>query len=73
MSKERNNNLIKLTEAPEDGVVKYVYTASITDKLVDASRFSLGFRCDNWASGSFRVRCIKVERGMKATVWSPSL
>ena len=68
-----NNNLIKLTEAPEDGVVKYVYTASITDKLVDASRFSLGFRCDNWASGSFRVRCIKVERGMKATVWSPSL
>ena len=64
-----SDNLISLRTAPEDGVYKYTAISRITDKNVDGVRFDLGFRCDYWKSGSFRVRNVKVEKGNKATEW----
>jgi len=67
-----NSNIVKLTEAPRDGVYDYTTTNKITEKNVEASKFTLGFRCDYWSSGSFRVRKIKVEKGTFATDWIPA-
>ena len=67
-----NSSMVRLSEAPADGVYKYTSTVRITDKNVNATHFDLGFRCDYWASGSFRVRNIKVERGTVATQWTPA-
>jgi len=68
-----NNSLVHLTQAPEDGVYKYLSTSQISRENKDSSLFRLSFRCDNWASGTFRFRCVKVEKGTLATEWSPSL
>ena len=65
-------SLICLSEVPENGVYKYVSTSRITDKNVAATQFDIGFRCDYWATGSFRVRNIKVEKGTVATDWTPA-
>lgn len=65
-----NKSLVSLAEVPADGVYKYTVTSLITPKNVDATAFNLGFRCDYWASGQFRVRCIKVEKGNFLTEWS---
>lgn len=67
-----NIHLIKLDEVPEDGVYQYTSTVRITDNSVNGTKFVLGFRCDNWGGGSFRIRKVKVERGNRATEWSPS-
>lgn len=67
-----NSNIVKLTEVPKDGVYYYTATNKITEKNVGASQFNLGFRCDYWSSGSFRVRKIKVEKGTVATEWTPA-
>ena len=68
-----NSGLINLYEAPEDGVYTYTATGKVSDKMTDISTFDLGFRCDNWASGSFRVQKIKVEVGDEATEWTPGV
>ena len=65
-----NGGLIRLNEAPANSVGRYTHTAMITPGNVDATSFDLCFRCDNWAAGSFRVRCLKVEKGAVATEWS---
>lgn len=65
-----NSKLVKLTETPEDGVYKYTATSRITEKNVGSTTFNIGFRCDYWSSGSFRVRNVKVEKGIVATEWS---
>ena len=66
-----DSKIIRLTEVPENGVYKYTAISRITEKNVNAVQFNLGFRCDYWASGSFRVRNIKVEKGSVATDWVP--
>ena len=66
-----DSKIIKLESAPRDGVYQYSYTNQISSKNKDARRFNIGFRCDYWASGSFRVRKVKVEKGPAATEWSP--
>lgn len=65
-----NPDLIRLNEVPEDGIYQYHSVSSITDNNVDGTVFTIGFRCDNWATGSFRVRNIKVEKGSFATDWT---
>ena len=67
-----NAELVRVTEAPKNGVYKYTKTVQITDKNVNSKKFRLGCRCDYWAGGSFRVRKIKVEAGMLATDWTPA-
>lgn len=67
-----DGKLINLDEVPTNGVYKYTATSVITEKNVNAIQFDIGFRCDYWASGSFRVRSIKVEKGVSSTEWSIS-
>lgn len=68
-----NSSLINLEEAPADGLYKFESTVAVTGDMVDVSTFGVGFRCDNWASGSFRVRNVKIEKGDHATAWSPGI
>lgn len=68
-----NGKLVNLNEVPEDGVYSFTSTVVIDDNMAKVSRFDLGFRCDYWASGSFRVRNVKVEKGDTATEWSPGI
>ena len=41
--------------------------------MAQGSDFQIAFRCDNWASGSFRIRDVKIEKGDSATKWTPGL
>lgn len=65
-----STHFVNLTVPPADGVYKYTTTVQIVPENVGATKFDLGYRCDYWASGSFRVRKIKVERGALPTEWS---
>lgn len=65
-------SLVSLDRAPANGVYRYTTTKMIVSVNVDASIFELGFVCDYWASGKFRVRCVKVEKGAHATEWTPA-
>jgi len=67
-----NRSLIAISEVPTDGVYRYVATQKITELGVESNKCEIGFRCDYWASGQFRVRCIKVEKGMVASDWTPA-
>ena len=64
--------VVDLKEVPTNGVYRFTKTKKIQLVDVNSSSFELGFRCDYWASGQFRVRCIKVEKGMTATDWTPA-
>ena len=68
-----NSKLVWTNVAPEDGVYRYTNTVFIDESTMNVSNFELGFRCDNWKSGSFRVRNIKVEKGDTAREWSPGI
>lgn len=58
---------------PKDGVYQFTKTVTIDEDMAMASKFEMGFRCDNWASGSFRFRKIKIEKGVEASEWSPGI
>ena len=68
-----NSRLIKLTESPKNGVYAYTLVQTIDEGNVNANRFDLGFRCDYWKSGSFRVRRVKIETGTMATACLPGV
>jgi len=68
-----NGALINMDTVPEDGVYQFTSTVSVNGDMVNISRFIIGFRCDYWASGSFRVRHVKIEKGSVPTEWSPGV
>lgn len=68
-----NNKLINIYDLPNDGVYTYTATTAINEKMVHATFFKLGFRCDYWSSGMFRIRKVKVECGDTATEWTPGV
>ena len=68
-----NSNLVNILEPPEDGIYTYTVSGKVSEKMTGISTFDLGFRCDYWATGSFRVRKIKVEVGDEATEWTPGI
>lgn len=67
------SNLIYYETPPKDGTCYYSVTNSLSEEMAAASAFDMGFRCDYWKSGAFRVRAVKVEKGDTATVWSPGV
>ena len=67
-----NPCLVNLRETPQNGIYKYIFTSRITQNNVNGHLFNIGFRCDFWESGSFRVRRIKIEKGTKNTDWTPA-
>lgn len=63
----------KLTAPPKDGVYRYEAVSKIEGSNVNATKFELGFRADYWdGNGKFRWRRVKVEKGNKATDWTPA-
>lgn len=66
-----DGSLISLTEAPEDGVYIFTSTREVNEDMAMVSTFGVGFRCDYWGSGSFRVRNVKIEKGSTKSEWSP--
>lgn len=68
-----NDGLITLESVPEDGVYTYTVSNVISGPMAGVSTFSLGFRCDYWASGAYRVRLVKIETGDHAGEWSPGV
>ena len=67
------NNVVKLEDKPKNGKSTYYATNKINGRMVDIDVFTIGFRCDYWASGSFRVRKVKIERGSQATQWDQGI
>ena len=55
---------------PADGVYKLSNTATVT-RIPDADTitYGIGYRCNYWASGKFRYRCVKIEMGDTVTPW----
>ena len=68
-----NGSIFYMHDAPDNGVYTYIATNRINEKNVECLKFDLGFRCDYWKSGSFRVRNVKVEKGGKSTEWCPAV
>ena len=68
-----NDNVISLHEVPADGVYKFTSTAEISETMPDVLNFQIAFRCDNWGSGLFRVRNVKVEKGNTCSEWSQGI
>ena len=68
-----NRSLVELNKPPEDGVYTYTVTNTVSGAMTEVSTFSLGFRCDYWASGSYRVRFVKIEKGDTVGAWTPGL
>ena len=67
------NRFVWITTAPEDGVYRYTSSCIIDEEMVKAEVFQIGFRCDNWNTGAFRVKDIKIEKGDTASIWTPGL
>ena len=67
------SNLTYLDTAPADGIYSFTVTNAVNENMVGVSNFDMGFRCDNWSAGYFRVRKIKVEKGDQVSEWSPGV
>lgn len=57
-----NGSLVWMDYAPIDGVYHYYVKQIMDDKAALASNFAIGFRCDNWESGIFRVNKVQIEK-----------
>lgn len=68
-----NALLIYLDDPIENGTRKCAATVALNEIGANTKLFELGFRCDYWGSGKFRVRNVKVERGNMATDWTPEI
>ena len=68
-----NSKLMRFSSAPQDGVYIFENTCTIDSDTVDVNTFRLGFRCDNWESGMFRIRDVVIEKGEQIIEWSPGL
>lgn len=58
-----NTGLVDLNTPPIDGVYSFSAIQMIDENNKEACVFDLGFRCDYWGSGAFRVRYVKIEKG----------
>ena len=68
-----DKSLIDLDGVPEDGVYQFTSTRKVSGGMLDISTFNVGFRCDYWASGMYRVRFVKIEKGSTPGEWSPGI
>lgn len=62
-----------LHDSPPDGVYQYSMTCRLDEDMANASEFDIGFRCDNWSSGEFRIRKIKIEKNTQPSEWTQGL
>lgn len=69
------HGIVNLTEPPENGIQRFAsqYAPTFGATYLNGEDFTLTFRCDYWASGKFRYRCLKIERGyVEIPQWSPA-
>ena len=64
-----DNHLVNYTAEPEDGIVRYVHTYQVQDSNKNAVLMKPSIRID-YASGAFRYKCVKIEKGNTPTDWS---
>lgn len=67
------SHYVWLNYSPSDGIYKYSTTQTIDSNMANAKVFEIGFRCDNWAGGSFRVRNVKIEKNEEPSEWTPGI
>ena len=67
------DNSFVYVDRPIDGIWSFSSTKEINSEMIEGSCFSISFRCDNWASGSFRFRNVKIEKGDAVTEWTPGM
>lgn len=65
--------LVWIDTVPEDGIYKFTSTRQLSEAMTNISNFDIGFRCDYWASGSFRVRNVMIKKGDFIDEWTPGL
>lgn len=68
-----NGELIDLYSPPNDGIYMFNSTVVVSEEMMLVSRFGIGFRCDNWASGSFRIRNVQIVKGGNPIEWTPGV
>lgn len=68
-----NSSIVYLEEVPDDRVYRYTSTVTVSGGMVNVSMFNVGFRCDYWNSGMFRVRNVKIEKGNTSSEWTAGL
>ncbi len=66
-----NSRLMFYNEPMGDGIYNENNTVIIDESTVTVSSFDLDFRCDNWNSGMFRIRNVKIEKGDYVTELNP--
>lgn len=59
-----NGNLISLHVTPKDDVYTCCTVNMIDENNASGNTYYLGFRCDNWRSGKFRIRNISIEKAV---------
>lgn len=67
------SNLVYMETSPQNGIYTYSVTNAVNENMLNVSSFDMGFRCDYWASGCFRVRKVKVELGNTVSEWTPGI
>ena len=68
-----NTQFVTIREVPGDGIYAFTLANTVSEDMLKASVFNIGFRFDYWASGSFRVRSVKVEKNNGESVWTPGI
>lgn len=58
-----NQKLIDMREAPAFGIYQFTVTQELYEKQVHANVLNIGFRCDFWSSGAFRVSNVVIRKG----------
>ena len=66
-----NSQLMNITAEPEDNVFTFVHTYQVQEANKDSVLMKPSIRID-YAMGSFRYKCVKVEKGNVATDWTPA-
>lgn len=66
-------SMVYMREPPEDRIYKFQKSFSLNEETADVREFQIGFRCDFWQNGKYRVRNIKIEKGEDCTEWSPGI
>lgn len=53
--------------------IKISYTLDITKEMLKNSYWVINFRSDYIQSGSFSIKCLKIEKGTIQTAWTPAI
>ena len=66
-------NLVNVQEPPQDGIYQYTISNHVNEKMEGITNFDIGFRCDYWGRGMFRVRKVQIEKGRTPNAWKPGI